>query len=345
MQKFFRDEIMLIRVFFVLIATWVGYSIGSAGASPEEELNRGLIYTAASFGLSLFFVIFEYSTHIVSSKKILLAALGLLIGMHVANFLYKIFPQNILDPQRALMICYLFFGYMGIVLAVRNADRFDTSKLKFIVSSPQGEMKILDTSVIIDGRIKDLFEQQFIKGSVIVPEFVIHEMQRLADSADPTKRARGRRGLDILETLKNVCAGLQIYDKDVTDVDEVDLKLVALSRRFDGQLVTNDFNLQKVAQVHGVKVMNINELASVLKPPTFIGETLKIKVTKSGREEGQGVGYLEDGTMVVVDDGRNCIGEEVNVDVTSILHTSAGRMIFAKLNDAQPFPERDGNAS
>ena len=326
LNRLIHDEILIIRIFFVLIATWLGNVIG-------ESNSARIPYTFAGFALSVFFVVIEYSTQIISSKKILLASLGLLLGLLVANFLYKIIPPTVMKPHHAQMMCYLFLGYLGVVLAVSNADRFDTSKLKFIVSNAEMNTKILDTSVIIDGRIQELITMGFLTGSIVVPEFVIAEMQRLADSADATKRARGRRGLEILDNVKEMELELTILEKDFKEIPEVDMKLVQLAVTFGGTLLTNDYNLQKVAHVHGVRVMNINELAAALKPATFIGESMKIYITKEGRETSQGVGYLEDGTMVVVEDGRNNIGEEIEVDVTSILQTTAGRMIFAKLHE------------
>ena len=327
LNRLIHDEILIIRIFFVLIATWLGNQIGNSEGAR-------ISYTIAGFVLSVFFVIIEYSTRIISSKKILLASLGLLLGLLVANFLYQIIPESVIkEKDHAKMMCYLFLGYMGVVLAVSNADRFDTSKLKFIVSNAEMDTKILDTSVIIDGRIQELITMGFLTGSIVVPEFVIAEMQRLADSADATKRARGRRGLEILDNVKEMELELTILEKDFKEIPEVDMKLVQLAVTFGGTLLTNDYNLQKVAHVHGVRVMNINELAAALKPATFIGESMKIYITKEGRETSQGVGYLEDGTMVVVEDGRNNIGEEIEVDVTSILQTTAGRMIFAKLHE------------
>jgi uncharacterized protein YacL len=201
------------------------------------------------------------------------------------------------------------------------------------MASPGDVAKILDTSVIVDGRIKDLIAGSFMQGNFLVPEFVLDELQRIADSADGKKRARGRRGLEMLDEIKDATPRLAIWEKDYPDIKDVDHKLIALAKEIGGEVVTNDYNLQKVAQLHKVRVLNINELANLLKPSVFVGETIPIFVAKDGKESHQGVGYLEDGTMVVIEDGRSHIGSEVEVQVTSILQTPAGRMIFAKLAD------------
>jgi len=202
------------------------------------------------------------------------------------------------------------------------------------MASPTDTAKVLDTSVIVDGRIKELIAANFMPSNFVLPEFVLNELQRIADSADPKKRARGRRGLEILEQIKEVTPRLAIIDKDFPELRDVDNKLIALTKEIGGELVTNDYNLQKVAQVHNVRVLNINELANMLKPSVYVGETLPIFVAKEGKEQHQGVGYLEDGTMVVVEDGRGHIGNEIEVQVASILQTPAGRMIFARRMDS-----------
>lgn len=299
--------------------------------------SRGLDGSIAGFALAIFFVVVEVSTSIVSSKKILLAALGLLMGLVMAWFIYPTLPPNIFgddnvaDSQaKARILCNLLFGYFGIVLAIKHANRFSFSRLNFIMSSPGDSAKLLDTSVIVDGRIKDLMAANFMHGNFVVPEFVLDELQKIADSSDAKRRARGRRGLEMLEKIKDVTPRLSIMDKDYPEVKDVDHKLIAMAKDIGGEIVTNDYNLQKVAQLHKVRVLNINELSNLLKPAVFVGENLNLFVSKEGKESHQGVGYLEDGTMVVIEDGRNKIGTEVEVSVTSILQTPAGRMIFAR---------------
>ena len=335
--KFIRDEIFIVRVLFVLVVTWLGLQIGADKAQGDEG-GLTTAYTIVCFLLASFFVVVEYSTGIISSKKILLSSFGLLLGLVVAKLIYIEIPQDyekiLMTNWQGQMLCNLLFGFIGVILALKHAAYFDASKLKFIVSSPASESKILDTSVIIDGRIRELIFGSFIKGPFMVPEFVIDELQKLADSADSAKRAKGRRGLEVLDTLQESDADLTIVDKDYPSIPAVDQKLLRLAQEIGGVLLTNDFNLDKVAQLHDVRVMNLNELASVMKPVTYVGEVMVLAISKEGKEPGQGVGYLEDGTMVVIEEGVNFIGSQVEVVVVSILHTSGGRMIFAKLHNA-----------
>jgi len=194
--------------------------------------------------------------------------------------------------------------------------------------------KLLDTSVIIDGRIADIADAGFLEGVLVIPSFVLEELQRIADSSDVLKRNRGRRGLDILKRMqKDESLTIEIVDERMDDA-EVDAKLIKLAQMMNATILTNDFNLNKVAELHGVSVLNINELANALKPVVLPGEEMTVHVVKDGKEAGQGVAYLDDGTMVVVDGGKRHIGDSIGVMVTSVLQTSAGRMIFAKLKAA-----------
>ena len=340
-MRFLRDPILLTRVFFVLICTLVGHWVGR-GYVPSISLHTSVL----AFVLAILGVLVEVSTGIVSSKKILLATAGLFFGLVMAALIYPTVPPWIFGDAdnadgmlKARIICNLLFGYYGAILAIKHANRFSFARLNFIMANPGDAARILDTSVIIDGRIKDILSANFMAGNIVVPEFVLDELQRLADSADAKRRARGRRGLEMLEMIKDATPRLIIMDKDFPDVKDVDHKLIALAKEIGGDVVTNDFNLQKVAVLHRVNVLNINELANMLKPTAFVGETIYIVVSKEGKEIHQGIGYLEDGTMVVVEDGRARIGTEVEVTVTSILPTAAGRMIFARPTDYQP-PDR-----
>ncbi len=202
------------------------------------------------------------------------------------------------------------------------------------------ETKILDTSVIIDGRIADVAEAGFITGPMIVPKFIIKELQHIADSSEPIKRVRGRRGLDVLKRMQKDIpnVSIKITNHDFPNIKEADLKLVELARRLRGIIITNDFNLNKVAGLQNVKVLNLNQLSNALKPVVLPGETMHIHVVKEGKEENQGVGYLEDGTMVVVDDARKFLGDEIDVSVTSVLQTPTGRMIFSRVKDEDGKP-------
>ena len=231
----------------------------------------------------------------------------------------------------------LALPYLGVVLGAKNSAWLQPEKLAsmFRGAAPKRSYRVLDTSVIIDGRIADICETGFIDGTLVVPQFVLKELQLVADSSDSMKRNRGRRGLDILQKIQKM-AGVDVIisDKDFPEVREVDLKLIELARTLGGKIVTNDFNLNKVAQLRGVEVLNINELANSLKPVVLPGEIMKVFILKEGKEYNQGVAYLDDGTMVVVDNARKLIGKTIDVVVTSVLQTTAGKMIFGRFIDS-----------
>lgn len=344
--RFLRNPVYVTRLFFILIATLAGYWVGR-GYLPSRGVDGSII----GFLVACIFMVFEISTRVVSSKKLLLATAGLLIGLVFSWLIYPTIPHTVfgdLDAvaaqSKARILCNMVFGYLGIVIALKNEHRFSFSRMNFIMASPNEAAKLLDTSVIVDGRIKDLIEANFLTGNFIVPEFVLDELQKLADSADSKRRARGRRGLEMLEQIREVAPNMIIMEKDYPQVKGVDQKLIQLSREIHADLVTNDFNLQKVAQLHKLRVLNINELSNFLKPAVFIGENLPIFISRDGKEPNQGVGYLEDGTMVVVEDGHGLIGQESEVTVTSILQTPAGRMIFARANDTDGEPGSSGRS-
>ncbi len=267
-------------------------------------------------------------------------SLGLIVGLLIA---YLITPllRNLVGINLIYtilsVIVYGLLGFLGTRLGTTYLSdptnlftHFKFSKSNS-VSTETALPKILDTSVIIDGRIADLCKTGFIEGQLIVAEFVLEELRHIADSADSLKRVRGRRGLDMLNLLQNdLKTEVIITDEDFDDVNEVDIKLLKLAQKKNGAVVTNDFNLNKVAGIQGVKVLNINDLANAVKSVVLPGEEMRIQIIKEGKEYGQGVAYLDDGTMIVVEDGRNLIGKNIDVVVTSVLQTSAGRMIFAK---------------
>jgi len=280
----------------------------------------------------------------VPSNDILSGTAGLIIGLVIAYLISQLLTKiEIFYIGTVLsVLTYIFMGYLGISIATKKGNdlihNFPTTrkntgnlfkgKHKF---NDEATPKILDTSVIIDGRISDIIKTGFIEGSIILPEFVLEELRHIADSSDALKRNRGRRGLDILNRIqKDRVIDVQITDKDFNDVEEVDMKLLKLAQHMNGKVVTNDYNLNKVAEIHGVEVLNINELANSLKPIVLPGEDMLVTVIKEGKELNQGVAYLDDGTMIVVEEGRKSIGENINVTVTSVLQTAAGRMIFAK---------------
>jgi len=271
---------------------------------------------------------------------VLAGSLGLAIGLIIANLLGAAFlPIPIVGTYIPGLIS-IVFGYLGISVAIRKRDELFgiLSMVPWINKEKQKDKatsvvhyKILDTSVIIDGRIADICKCGFIEGTLLIPGFVLEELQHIADSSDLLKRNRGRRGLDILNRIqKEMGMYVQIDNRDFEDITEVDSKLVKLGQLIQGKIITNDYNLNKVAELQGVSVLNINELANAVKPVVLPGEEMVVHVVKDGKELGQGVAYLDDGTMIVVDGGKRHIGETVGVLVTSVLQTAAGRMIFAK---------------
>ena len=273
-------------------------------------------------------------------KVIFGGTFGLFLGLVIAQLLGYAFSglQNSAIRISISVILSCVFGYIGLVLGGKKVEEFKWPGWGFFAkgSHKKNGGKILDTSVIIDGRVADICETDFLEGPLIIPQFVLQELQHIADSADNLKRARGRRGLDILNRMqKGDIVEVKVVDEDYPDIKEVDAKLIALAREMNAKIVTNDFNLNKVAQLQGVPVLNINQLANALKPMVLPGEVLHLQIMREGKEQGQGVAYLDDGTMVVVENASRHLGQEVEASVTSILQTTAGRMIFTTLKEEQ----------
>ncbi len=270
-------------------------------------------------------------------QDLLSGAIGLIVGLVIAFFIGA--PLGGLGIFGALLRVAISIacGYVGVSVSLRKKEEFLRpqnwlARVKHRSPAPEVKPKILDTSVIIDGRIADICQTGFLEGPLVIPGFVLEELRHIADSADVLKRNRGRRGLDILNRIqKELNMPVQVYEREVDPSLEVDSKLLKLAKLMEGKVVTNDFNLNKVAELQGVPVLNINELANAVKPVVLPGEEMVVRVIKDGKEAGQGIGYLDDGTMIVVDGGRKFIGVTVQVVVTSVLQTAAGRMIFAKL--------------
>jgi uncharacterized protein YacL len=269
------------------------------------------------------------------------AAAGAIAGILAALFIAIIIGRAIPDgtstiPFLQIAILTLCI-YVGMVVGASKGDMLNLSAFGGLFGAEakkRDKINIVDTSVIIDGRIADIAETGFLDGTLAVPEFVLRELQLVADSADSLKRNRGRRGLDVLQRLQKMPdLHVQIIEEDFPHIREVDMKLVELAKQFSCKLVTNDFNLNKVAQLHGVEVLNINELANALKPVVLPGETMRVFVLKEGKEYNQGVAYLDDGTMVVVDNARRLISKTIDITVTSVLQTTAGKMIFGRFDD------------
>lgn len=288
---------------------------------------------------AIFILIIEFILEKIPLDTIFAAGIGIFLG-YICSYLveYGIFSLNIENISDNIfkysILIKISFILLGLLIAVRKkeeADLLDRDIFKSHVGKLQQHPKIIDTSVIIDGRIVDIVETKFLTGILIVPKFILNELHKLADSGDSNKRIRARRGLEILQKLQNNSdVTVDIYDKDYIAIKETDLKLLQLAKDIDGIVLTTDFNLNKIASLQGITVLNINDLANALKPIYLPGETMHVFVVKEGKEKDQGVGYLDDGTMIVVEDGRKFIGRKIEVVVTSMLQTSAGRMIFSK---------------
>jgi uncharacterized protein YacL len=297
--------------------------------------------------LAALVVLFESRLRETAITRILGALIGCAIGLGIAHAIVTgLFWADSGDRRVEFLHSFvlIMLPYLGLVLGGKHGEWLEPARLitLFRAAGPQRRYKILDTSVIIDGRIADVCETGFVDGTLVIPQFVLKELQLVADSSDSLKRNRGRRGLDILQKIQKM-AGVEVVvsDIDFPEVREVDLKLIELARTLPGKIVTNDFNLNKVAQLRGVEVLNVNELANSLKPVVLPGEIMKVFILKEGKEYNQGVAYLDDGTMVVVDNARKMISRTIEIVVTSVLQTTAGKMIFGRCTDpaiAAPVP-------
>ncbi|MEE9911596.1 MAG: TRAM domain-containing protein [Deltaproteobacteria bacterium] len=263
--------------------------------------------------------------------------IGMVIGLLIAlilgfglNMVIKITQNQLVVPWIYLLLTGIL-GYLGLVLGSKKSEEFN---FRAVEGKSNVDHRLLDTSVIIDGRIADICDTGFIDGELIVPRFVLNELQFIADSSDSMKRSRGRRGLDVLNRMqKSSAINIEIVEQDFPKIKGVDSKLVALSQKLNAKLMTNDYNLNKVAELQGVRVLNVNELANAMKPVVLPGEQMLVKIIREGKEQGQGVGYLDDGTMIIVDSAQRMINTTVEVVVTSVLQTTAGRMIFTELKE------------
>ncbi len=318
--------LFVVRIVVLLVFVVSGYFLGLRYNASIEGASFGVVCGALA-------LLLERSFGRVSLGRIMGGLAGLVLGVVFASLLVLPLRRAVPDISVVSFALYALLGYVGLLLGIRRGEGLTLASIFKMVRGQESEehVKILDTSVIIDGRIADVCEAGFLDGVFLVPQFILQELQHIADSPDSLKRARGRRGLDILHRIQKMAhISVRITDEDFPKIREVDAKLVALARTHDAKVITNDFNLNKVAELQGVVVLNINELANALKPVVLPGEALKVFVIKEGKEYNQGVAYLDDGTMVVVENGRKLIGKNAEVSVTSVLQTTAGRMIFSK---------------
>lgn len=330
--------VLSLRLFFTFLSTVVGYYVGSllGGFSPKAAYIGAMIAFFGALGI----ILLEIGMKRFSMRNLSAAVFGLIFGFFMAwiiTSVIRLIPMS-LDLFASLqIILILIFCYLGMIIAMRGKDEFNLiiPYVKFVRQDKKEDVILLDTSVIIDGRVADILQTRFIEGRLVIPRFVLKELQQIADSQDALKRNRGRRGLDILNKIQKTASfDVRIQEEDFPDVKEVDAKLVKMAKLLSAKIFTNDFNLNKVAELQGITVLNINELANALRPIVLPGEMMEVRVSKEGKEYNQGIAYLDDGTMVVIDNSRNLIGQTVKVVVTSVLQTSAGRMIFARLEDA-----------
>jgi uncharacterized protein YacL len=338
-------DIILIRTVFTIILVvaayfiepvpeWIGTNLGIPGGGRILSALIGLILAGG-------IIVFELRIRRASLKTLIGAAVGSILGIigsTMMGFLITAQPWDQPIESFLTLTLTLFMAYVGLLVGAAKGDYIDLSALGGFLSdrTAKQSFKILDTSVIIDGRVADIAEAGFLGGTILIPQFVLRELQQIADSSDSAKRNRGRRGLDILQRIqKNNRLDVQIYEADFPQVREVDLKLIELGKQLNAPIVTNDFNLNKVAHLRGVEVLNINELANALKPVVLPGEIMKVFILKEGKEYNQGVAYLDDGTMVVVDNARRLIGKNVDMVVTSVLQTTAGKMIFGRVEETR----------
>jgi uncharacterized protein YacL len=329
----------ILRFLLVVVCSVSGYILASY-LQPLQTWGMWIKLAGALTGFifALLALSIEKIIKKAPLKVILGGTFGLVLGLVVAQLLGYIFSglQNNAIRVSASVILSCTFGYIGLVLGGKKIEEIKWPGWSLFTkgSLKRSGGKILDTSVIIDGRIADICETDFLEGPLVVPQFVLQELQHIADSADNLKRARGRRGLDILHRMqKGDTVEVRVVDEDYPAIKEVDAKLIALAREMHAKIITNDFNLNKVAQLQGVPVLNINQLANALKPMVLPGEVLNLQIMREGKEQGQGVAYLDDGTMVVVENASRLLGQEVEASVTSILQTTAGRMIFSTLKE------------
>src|SRR5256884_5286180 len=343
MPVIMRFDVVLIRFVFTGILLAAGYVL-------HPTPGHRLISTGAAGLIAIAIIFFEMRIRRSSLKTLIGAAVGSILGIVGAYLIGSLISsqESMAVPPSTknflTLAVTIFMAEVGLMVGAAKGDYLDLSALGGIFSDKTAsrQLKILDTSVIIDGRIADVAETGFLTGTLIIPQFILRELQQVADSPDSSKRQRGRRGLDMLNRLQNNSSlDIQIVETDFPSVREVDLKLIELGKQLgDAVIVTNDFNLNKVAQLRGVNVLNINELANALRPVVLPGEAMRVFILKEGKEYNQGVAYLDDGTMVVVDNARRLIGRNADIAVTSVLQTTAGKMIFGRLSEE---PEGTGN--
>src|SRR5947207_1989075 len=322
--------LILFRIFIIALLAHAGYVYSPFVGQPWLGVALGVVAAAAVITL-------EMKLRSVPGHHMIGALVGGVVGLFGARLVWGALDGlDIVGAHFVHALLVVFLGYMGIAIGGSKGEWFEPARIiaAFRDSARLHQYKVLDTSVIIDGRIADICETGFLEGTLVVPQFVLRELQQVADSSDSLKRNRGRRGLDILHRMQKMATvEVQIVEDDFPNVRDVDMKLIELAKKYEAKIVTNDFNLNKVAQLQALPVLNINELANALKPVVLPGEAMRVFILKEGKEYNQGVAYLDDGTMVVVDNAKKMISKTIDISVTSVLQTTAGKMIFGKFDD------------
>lgn len=326
--------IKLVRFFFLILTTVCGYYIGPL---LTDFSGNAVVSGGVGFFMGLVLIILEIKLRNVSLRNLSAAVFGLIFGFFMAwmiTLIIRLIPLDEMFYSALQIIFTLIFCYLGMMIAIKGKDEFNVviPYVRFSRQNQGERLFLLDTSVIIDGRITGICEAGFLEGRFMIPRFVLEELHRISDSPDDSKRACGRRGLDMMNRLKEM-EGIEVivHEETLPEIREVDAKLVRLAKILDCPVLTNDFNLGKVAKLEGIKILNINELANAMRPVIFPGEEMSVNIKKEGKEKNQGIAFLDDGTMVVIDNAKKFIGRNITVSVASVLQTSAGRMVFANL--------------
>lgn len=326
-------DMLAIRAIFAVVCMAAGYHFRPFSLSHLLGALTGL-------GFAVAVILFEIRLRRASLRRLIGAVIGSILGI-LGAFLTTLVLAHTTMPESTRsfvsLAIFLIMAYIGLILGANKGDMLNLQAFGGLFGSERGSRhsyKVLDTSVIIDGRVADIAEAHFIDGTIVIPQFVLRELQMVADSADPLRRQRGRRGLEVLQRVQKMLhLDVQIADDDFQNIAEVDLKLIELAKRYDAKIITNDFNLNKVATLQGIEILNVNQLANALKPVVLPGEIMRVFILREGKEYNQGVAYLDDGTMVVVDGARKMINKTIDISVTSVHQTTAGKMIFGRFDE------------
>jgi uncharacterized protein YacL len=326
-------DMLIVRLVFIVVCVAAGYHFHPFNLSRLMASLAGLVFAVAV-------ILFEIRLRRASLRRLIGAATGSILGMLGAYLTTLVLSHTTIpESERSFLglAVFLVMTYVGLIIGANKGDMLNLQAFGGLFGSERSSkrlFKVLDTSVIIDGRVTDIAEANFIDGTLVIPQFVLRELQMVADSADPLKRQRGRRGLEVLQRIQKMPhLEVQIAEDDFQNIADVDMKLIELAKRYDANIITNDFNLNKVATLQGIEVLNVNQLANALKPVVLPGETMRVFVLREGKEYNQGVAYLDDGTMVVIDGARKMINKTVDITVTSVHQTTAGKMIFGRYDE------------